>query len=915
MKKLAKLVALAASLTALIFSGCSNLVDDASIEGDTIKAGGSKRLTLYATGSTENLVFPEDSGRMILPAALDGNDLKFVLFAQDQLDNTKQYCKKVTFVATAGSNGRTGTVDIDLTTSKYTLYLYALTEDVNITGTYASDETTVTGSTKTVMKATATVDMRYNEKVSFYLTPYSLGGSGGINLTFKTDWDLDTIYQVDNKIAFLIENINTAASIKNTSLVADSDIAANKLNKNWTEASVDSGTYNLKVKFIDSNTGKTYVWSDTIVILQNQITTATIYVPNVIGLKPKKPAGFTAKYAEPENEDSGFYDVEFLWSAPDTDNEQYFQIELMNPDTSNTPANYSYANLYTMNAANTAFDQTTADDNWKTLKTNGGKITTYEKLVYSESNYQAGSLNTNAESVVVSLPLGVRYIARIAAVNDAGTSDYVYVNLKLTDTGTTAWTDFVAPVTYKRREVGANITPKQFDSDDNGAYAVAVNLFRVKYDLANGAYYQTTYSAQTAGGTSVSDPAAGEIKSIATAAATADQGQIPTLNGSLTADIRYYTQLYDSASATPGTNKTGVALNNPLKENADFTDPAAPTGYSLYKTGASWTGWKLDSTSGSTIYTLNSRADRDTALPDQPLIGTSNATVGTHIVAASDYSANPAVPGDGSYPGYKNLSLYAVYGAGDVTVFNPADYAILDCDAVLLKGTASGIGSAVQIASLDNSKTFTINNNTTAGYKFLYIAIRELNYESVRVKVTSQSYGSLYDKKIDVIPTVHVNGTPTTSTTLTGNKRYVLTTSQPGDWVAGYAGYAKYADGKYTALAATETWTAGTFYKIVDDTKFTYFEIPLTSTFGAGTYTITLMGYNKNNPKVPYTYPVTMTVKESSTAIYSPTTFEPYNWTGNEDKYFTTTDGTTFTAATAGDWAKGEATGGIWQKD
>ena len=132
MKKLAKLFAIAASLTALIFSGCSNLVDDASIEGETIKLEGSRRLTLYATGSTDNLVFPESSGRMILPAALDGTGLTFVLFAENQLDSTKKTAKKVTFAATSGSNGRTGTVDIDLDTSKYSLTLYALKADITV---------------------------------------------------------------------------------------------------------------------------------------------------------------------------------------------------------------------------------------------------------------------------------------------------------------------------------------------------------------------------------------------------------------------------------------------------------------------------------------------------------------------------------------------------------------------------------------------------------------------------------------------------------------------------------------------------------------------------------------------------------------------------------------------------------------
>ncbi len=905
MKKLAKLFAIAASLTALIFSGCSNLVDDASIEGESIKLEGSRRLTLYATGSTDNLVFPESSGRMILPAALDGTGLTFVLFAENQLDSTKKTAKKVTFAATSGSNGRTGTVDIDLDTSKYSLTLYALKADITVDNDYSTALTAVTGNANTVLKATATVDMRYNEKVSLYLTPYALEGDGSINLTFKTDWDIPSPYKDANTgINFIIANMKDNATVTSSPFSTTADLTGSKLNKTWS-GTVAAGTYNLVVKFNLSAT-KSYVWSDVIVVLKNQTTEATINVPNVIGTLPVAPTGFTAKYSEPETENSDYYDVEFIWDASKTDNEQYFQIELLNPDTSTTDGDKTYANLYTMNGANASFAVATANTNWASVKTNGGTVTTFDKLVYAEPNYQAGSLNTNSTSVVVSLPLGVRYMARIAAVNDAGPSEYAYVNLTYIDDNSTgtAWTDFVEPVAYKRRDVGSNVTPAQFNAADSGANAVGINLFRVKYDLANGIYALTTYTGTTASGSAVTPPDVGEISNVK-ADITAEQAQIPTLNGTKTADIRYYTQLYDSVNNTA--TVTGVALNNPLNEEYTTTGAAPTTNhYSLYKGGANWTGWKADSTSGTTVYTVDIASDRTVALPDQILKGTAAAVTDPATYVVSD--------SDGSYPGYKNLSLFAVYGAASVTVFNPADYAILDCDAVLLKGTASGIGSAVQIATLDSSKSFNINNDKTAGYQYLYIALRETNYESVRVKVTSQSYGTLFDKKVNV-------GVEASKTELTGNKRYVLTTSQPSDWVAGFANYAKFANGKYTALDATEAWAADTFYKIVTDaTQFTYFEIPLTTTFGAGTYTITIMGYNKNNPKTPYTYPVTMNVKESATAVYSPTTFEPYNWTADKAKYFKTTDPTDvtkFVANDGDDWTKGTTTStyGIWQKD
>ena len=39
MKKLSKLIALAVALIGVTFAGCSNLVDDATIEGETITGG------------------------------------------------------------------------------------------------------------------------------------------------------------------------------------------------------------------------------------------------------------------------------------------------------------------------------------------------------------------------------------------------------------------------------------------------------------------------------------------------------------------------------------------------------------------------------------------------------------------------------------------------------------------------------------------------------------------------------------------------------------------------------------------------------------------------------------------------------------------------------------------------------------
>ncbi|MBQ7752226.1 MAG: hypothetical protein IJR80_01035, partial [Treponema sp.] len=335
MKKLAKLFALTASLTALIFSGCSNLVDDATIEGDSIKPDGSKTLTIFATGDSDSITFTPQNGRMILPDALDGNGLVFYLLGTDEISGLTITTKEVNFVGTS-SDGRTGTVEVDLKTSKYKLELYAVEKAKKFTpsGTYSSDIVTLVGDAThdgvAVFKATASVDMRYNEKVSFYLTPYTLSGKGTLKLTLTTDWDIPSPYSTAGNIKYGLYDLVTGNAVTGTEQTSVAgDITSNKLAVTYVGngATITSGTYNFKVTFINGT--KNYVWSDTIVILYNRETAAAISIPNVIGVMPKEPTAFTAKFSVPENPISGYYDVEFLWEASGTNNEQYFQLELL----------------------------------------------------------------------------------------------------------------------------------------------------------------------------------------------------------------------------------------------------------------------------------------------------------------------------------------------------------------------------------------------------------------------------------------------------------------------------------------------------------------------------------------------------------------------------------------------------------
>lgn len=680
MKKITKLFALAVSFVALSLTACSNLVDDATIEGDSIKAKTERTLTVFATGSTDRVIFPEkSSGRTILPDALQESNLNFYIWGKnllDSSDNSIKNPKKVEFVATAGTNGREGTVELDLPVSQYTLYLAAVKKsDLN-------DNTATEDNVKKLaaLYATATADMRYNEKVSFYLTPYfdnGKTGNGDVDLTIKTLWTLESTYE--GNVTFGMYNLSDDKPIK-AKVGNSSNINAivtptsteftsfnNSTGAKYKVSEVNPGTYNFKVIF--KSNGKEYVWSDLIYVLPNQTTSKTISIDNLIGVPATKPANFTARFAEAENTICDTYDVQFVWEDK-SDNEQYFQIDLTEVADSFTGTTYSDPALWTT----------------KTPYKND-----------STEEFVAGSLAANSTMVVLKLKLGTRYIARISAYNDAGVPEANYTYMDLTKT---------APVAVEYNRLSTTIAASALSSFASNT----INRFRVTYNLNGGRYLKSTYTDET--------------KAITPSpAVSATQLIIKTLNGLLNADVRYYTQ--------PATASTGNEILNPLlvaSAEANSSDE-----YALFCDGKQFSGWKVNDINGKTVWKIT---DDGTTKPYTKITGTGDDTVAEYYVSTTSGSENFA------YKGYKNLNLFATYDASaKVVIYDPADYQILDGDVYV--GTTTAINGSYSDATkvtLGAGKNFTVDVKTDSpGVGQVLIGLNNKKFYKVDISVREAS--------------------------------------------------------------------------------------------------------------------------------------------------------------------------------
>lgn len=442
-------------------AGCQNSLEGDSVSGDGIE--GLRTLTVEIKNYSE---FVEESSvqanrfapaRSIMPDAFTTADtLSYYLYGK--ASNGEE--KKWTLVTVDA-----GKFSLDVEPYNWNLTL-AVTADAK---TIADADELATVKGKAVLIGYAAVDLtRHANSASFTLKPDGLTTPGKVKLTTSLEgsWTIpDNIESVRLGIYnFTKGTVVNYSDDSSTVVTATKSAGTIAFPSTFGDSSKDlaPGTYTFKVEFLNAKAECEAEWSDSIVILPGKTNDKPVAVPNVIGAKPAAATDFTASYVDGTKDSTpGFYDVMFEWNGDACINERSFEIDLLEV-TGKTVAAIP-----------------TDDTTWDSAVTDSGKTAvTYGAAVIEDQLYVEGSLLANNTSLTMKLPLGKAYVARIRAVNRAGSSDNAYVTV-----GTGKGTGTVFEGTF-------------------------INLFRIRYNLQGGTYTPATGTAQT---TPIVDYASKEI--------------------------------------------------------------------------------------------------------------------------------------------------------------------------------------------------------------------------------------------------------------------------------------------------------------------------------------------------------------------------------------------------------------------
>lgn len=435
-------------------AGCQNSLEGDSVSGEGIE--GLRTLTVEIKNYSE---FVEESSvqanmfapaRSIMPDAFKTSDtLSYYLYGKASNGEEKEW------TSVTVENGKF-TLDVEPYNWNLTL---AVTADAATKITEADDLAAVKG--KAVLIGYAAVDLtRHANSASFTLKPDGLTTSGhvGLKTSLEGPWTIpDSITTVKLGIYNLTNGKEVKYSDDNTTVVTVTKSAGTTIAfpSTFGDSSKDlaPGTYTFKVEFLDAKNECEAEWSDSLVILPGKTNDKPVAVPDVIGAKPAAATDFTASYVSgTEDSTPGFYDVKFEWKGAACVNERSFEIDLLD-----------------VTGTKTVTAIPIFDTEWATAETDSGnKVVTYKSEVISDQLYVEGSLLANNTSLTMKLPLGKAYVARIRAVNRAGSSDNAYVTV-----GTGKGTEKVFEGTF-------------------------INLFRIRYNLQGGTYTPDGETAQTA---------------------------------------------------------------------------------------------------------------------------------------------------------------------------------------------------------------------------------------------------------------------------------------------------------------------------------------------------------------------------------------------------------------------------------
>ncbi|MBR1537093.1 MAG: hypothetical protein IJ630_09160 [Treponema sp.] len=432
-------------LATFCFEGCSDLVS-----GYVFDKEDSPSRYMYVT-MEQSYYIVSNSSRTITAPAIDysSNVSNYYFYIWGKSASGTVAPHAVKFSATSNS---VGTIEIDFPVTSYLFVLAVTSTEFSESDLSASSADSLILS-KALAVGYTNADLSYSKTVNFSLSEKSLSGFGSVYLNFL----LDSSWK-DEEVSDLLADYTVKVGIYDD---ADkmwdgyAEIMLYPLSKsvpvysgNWFR-SVPSGEYDLKISIIRNSDNLVFSYSDKIIISPNRSINFDVNIPNIVDSVPASPSDFKAAWSmdykiysiyssdthsaktlteEDDVDDYNFdgYGLLLKWTD-NSNNETGFKITLV--DVSKI---YSDTVSAAENVAN--IPAVITDSYWNSLVGSYEGNTDIVKI-YDANNYYAfteyidGSLEKNQEGIILYVPFGACYIAKIEAENDVGLSKACYASL------------------------------------------------------------------------------------------------------------------------------------------------------------------------------------------------------------------------------------------------------------------------------------------------------------------------------------------------------------------------------------------------------------------------------------------------------------------------------------------------------
>ena len=479
------------SFLLLLFAGCEHINTDAYMFESTtsIVSSGLKSVKLVVSSNASLLSVRKS--RTIVPSAYNADELNFYLGGKNIGTGANLAVQQVQFVASADATS-SGTIVVPLKSYNYSLVLLAIPKTTTIS--LSSDTYVASIVSFAVLAGSTTADLRYNNdsSVNFYLSSEGLSGNGSYDIDFYLkDWSTASLSAGDpnnsdiavvNNVKIALYDIVGGDAVDGTEVegLGFASYLSDSSAYSYTNSTVPPGTYDLCVTF--SFNGKYFIYSDKIVILPYQTTSALIAIPDILQVVPAAPSELKQGYILPASDESNYYRAAFSWT-----------------DNSNTETGFELQLLDVSDLSSITVDSANTESTWNSVSTS--QITSYSTDFEGSSAWYALSFSRNSTGAVFYLPLGKRYLARIRSVNnDVGGSSWAYASsdsfsLTIPTGESTATTAILTD--------SETLSVSAFNTS-------LVNLFRITYSLAGGTFSKSMtnsyYFDQILGGVPVLVP-------------------------------------------------------------------------------------------------------------------------------------------------------------------------------------------------------------------------------------------------------------------------------------------------------------------------------------------------------------------------------------------------------------------------